>query len=151
MASRAAKTGTIGSKAKTPPAARNTMAQTGYGNPPKHTQFQKGVSGNKKGRPKGSKNLSTIIMEAARDQVIATIGGKQRKISMLQASTMQLAIHAAGGNPAAIGKFLDWVDEIERREAAAKPAGFPFSEADREVLHAIHERMTLCTPPQAGE
>jgi len=109
------------------------------------------VSGNKKGRPKGSKNFNTIIMAAARDQVTATIGGKQRKISKLQAAAMQLATQAAGGDPRAIGKFLDWVDEIERREAAAKPARFPFSEADLEVLHAIDDRMRLCAPPQADK
>jgi hypothetical protein len=27
----------------------------GYGKPPKHTQFKKGQSGNKKGKPKGAK------------------------------------------------------------------------------------------------
>ena len=54
--------------------ARGT-AQKG-GNPPKHTQFRKGTSGNPRGRPKGSKNLATYLMEAARDQVSATVGGR---------------------------------------------------------------------------
>ena len=127
------------------------MPKTGRGNPPKHTQFQKGVSGNKKGRPKGSKNLSTVLMEAARDQVTATIDGKPRKISKLQATAMQLATNAASGHPASVAKFLDWFDAIERRAAAAKPAEYPFSAADLEVLYAVHERMRLCSPPQGGK
>jgi len=127
------------------------MPKAGRGNPPKHTQFKKGVSGNKKGRPKGSKNLSTLLMAAARDEVTATIDGKQRRISKIQATAMQLATKAAGGDKAAMASFLDWVDEIETRAAAAKPAEFPFSEADLQVLHAIHERMQLCLPPQGGE
>jgi hypothetical protein len=126
------------------------MSEISRGNPPKHTQFQKGVSGNKKGRPKGSKNLSTLIMEAARDQVTATIDGKRRKISKLQATAMQLATQAAAGNQAAGNNFLDWVDEVERRSAAAKPAEFPFGEVDLQVLHAVHERMKLCVPPTTG-
>ena len=51
--------------------ARGT-AQRG-GNPPKHTQFRKGTSGNPRGRPKGSKNLSTYLMEAARNQSVRVI------------------------------------------------------------------------------
>jgi Family of unknown function (DUF5681) len=126
------------------------MTKIGYGNPPKHSQFRKGRSGNERGRPPGSKNLATILKAAARDKVTATIGGKQREISKLQATAMQLATKAAGGDQASMGKFLDWVDEIERRAAAAKPAEFPFSEADLEVLRAVGERMRLCTPPQAA-
>jgi hypothetical protein len=109
------------------------------------------VSGNKKGRPKGSKNLSTILREAARDQVTATIDGKKRRISKIQATAMQLATKAAGGDQASIARFLDWVDEVEMRAAAAKPAEFPFSKADLQVLRAIDERMKLCSQPQAGE
>ncbi len=151
MARRPTNKGTGGSKAKNLPAAPDTMAKTGRGNPPKHTQFKKGVSGNSKGRPKGSKNLSTLLMAAGRDQVTATIDGKQRRITKTEATTMQLATKAAGGDPASIAKFLDWMDKFETRAAAAKPAEFPFSEADLEVLRAVHERMKLCLPPQGGE
>lgn len=118
--------------------------KVGRGNPPKHTQFPKGTSGNLKGRPRGSKNVSTYLMEAARDQVSATVGGRTRKISKIQATAMQLATKAAGGDQAAIGKFLDWMDEIETRAAAVKPTQFPFSEPDLEVLRAAYERMKQC-------
>jgi Family of unknown function (DUF5681) len=130
---------------------RNGGQKVGPGNPPKHTQFQKGTSGNPKGRPKGSKNLSTLIMEAARDQVSATIGGRMRSISKLQATAMQLATKAAGGDQAAIVKFLDWVDEIETRASAAKPSQFPLTAVDINVIKEIYERMTECARERVAE
>ena len=114
------------------------------GSPPQNTKYKKGTSGNPKGRPKGSKNVKTLIMEAARDHVTATIDGKARKISKLHATTMQLATKAAGGNQAAMNKLLDLVDEIETRAEAAKPSQFPLSEPDLEVLRATYERMKQC-------
>src|SRR5262249_23016305 len=118
------------------------------GNPPKHMQFRKGISGNPRGRPKGSKNLSTHLMEAARDQVTVTVGGRTRTISKLQATTMQLATKAAGGDHAAIGRFLDWVDEFETRAASIKPSQFPISASDIEVIRAVYERMKQSDPSE---
>ena len=128
-----------------------TAQKVGRGNPPKHTQFRKGTTGNPKGRPKGSKNLSTYLMEAALDQVSATVGGRTRKISKIQATAMQLATKAAGGDQAAMGKFLDWMDEIETRAAAVKPSQFPLSAPDIEVLRAAYERMKQCETEKTGE
>jgi hypothetical protein len=130
---------------------RGTAQTVGRGNPPKHTQFRKGTTGNPKGRPKGSKNLSTYIMEAARDHVTATVGGRTRKISKIQATTMQLATKAASRDQAAMGRFLDWVDEIETRAATVKPTQFPLSAPDIEVLRAAYERMKQCDPEKPGE
>jgi len=124
--------------------ANGTTPNVGRGHPPKHTQFPKGKSGNPKGRPKGSKNLSTLLREAADDQVFATIDGEKRKISKLQATTMQLATKAASGDPAAMKQFLDWMDEIETRAAAARPSQFPLSEADIEVIRETYDRMKQC-------
>jgi hypothetical protein len=134
-----------------PSAKRKGTGNRRGGNPPKHTQFQKGVSGNPGGRPKGSKNLRTLIMEAARAPVTAVIDGKKRTISKIQATTMQLATKAASGDRAAMGKFLDWIDEIESRAAAARPAEFPLSAPDLEVLHAVYERMKQCEPEKSED
>jgi adenylosuccinate synthase len=123
-------------------------SKVGRGNPPKHTRFRKGQSGNPKGRPKGSKNLSTILMEAAGEEVIANIGGRSRRITTLQATAIQLATKAAGGDRNAIAKFLDWMDEFEKRAAAARPADFPFSSTDLDVLRKVHRRMQACTRPK---
>lgn len=128
-----------------------TEQKVGRGNPPKHTQFRKGMTGNPSGRPRGSKNLSTIIMDAARDQVTATVGGRARKISKLQATAMQLATKAAGGDHAAMGRFLDWVDEIETRADAIKPTQFPLSAPDVEVLRATYDRMKQCISEKAPQ
>jgi hypothetical protein len=131
-------------------AKKRKMAR-GTANPPKHTQFRKGTSGNPKGRPKGSKNLSTYLMEAARDQVTDTVGGRTRTISKLQATTMQLATKAAGGDHAAIGRFLDWIDEIETRAASVKPSQYPIGAPDIEVIRAVYERMKQCNPEEKSE
>jgi hypothetical protein len=58
------------------------------GNPPKHPQFGEGTAVNSKGRPRASKNLSIYLVKAARDQVFATVRGRSRTISELQATAM---------------------------------------------------------------
>ena len=126
--------------------AAPAAGKIGKGVPPVHTRFPKGVSGNRKGRPKGSKNLSTILIKAANAPVTATINGKSRKISRLEATAMQLATKAAGGDHKAMGKFLDCIKEIQAQAAAARPTEFPFGPEDLEVLKAVYARMKLCEP-----
>lgn len=88
-------------------------------------------------------------MEAAKAPVMATIDGKRRKISTLDATAMQLATKAASGDQKAMANFLDWVDEIQARDAAARPAQFPFTPGDIEVLREVYGRMKLCQSPEA--
>lgn len=54
---------------------------------------------------------------------------------------MQLATKAATGDTKAIAKLLDWVDEIEDRAAAARPSEYPLTDADMEVIRAVHGRL----------
>lgn len=41
--------------------------EVGYKKPPKHSQFKKGQSGNRKGRPKGSKNAKQLVHDIANE------------------------------------------------------------------------------------
>src|SRR5439155_1781990 len=53
--------------------------EVGYGKPPRHTRFGLGRSGNPRGRPGGSKKLSTLLSEALKEPVIVVENGRRRK------------------------------------------------------------------------
>lgn len=57
----------------------------GYGNPPRHSQFKPGVSGNPKGRPKGSKNVATIVHEIGSMSVKFKQGDQDKEMPMIEA------------------------------------------------------------------
>ena len=80
-------------------------------------------------------------MEAARMKTSATIDGKKRKISLVQATTLRLALRAASGEPKASTEFLDWVDKIERRAEATRPSEYPFTALDKSVIREIYKRL----------
>jgi Family of unknown function (DUF5681) len=73
----------------------------GYGRPPRHTRYEKGRSGNPKGRPSGAKNMSTLFTEALNETVIIAENGGRRKISKRQAIVKQIVNKAAKGDGAA--------------------------------------------------
>lgn len=61
----------------------------GYGRPPKAKQFKKGVSGNKNGRPKGSRNANTIAVDLLSRKAVVTIDGKRKKVTTLEVALLQ--------------------------------------------------------------
>lgn len=123
------------------PAGKKDEYSIGRGKPPKHTQFKKGDGRPRPGRPKGSKNIVTLVMEAARDQVTVTIDGKRRKISKAQAAAIHLANAGATGNEKLLLKFIDLIAEIEARAEAARPLEYPFSDTDETVIREIYQRL----------
>jgi len=62
----------------------------GYRRPPRSTQFKKGQSGNPRGRPKGSKNMKTLIEEVLRQTVMVRHGERQKPVPTAQAMIMAL-------------------------------------------------------------
>ena len=85
-----------------PPQVNNTSGpeddRVGYGRPPKHTIWQPGRSGNPRGRPKGRRNIATIIREQAMQLITVTVGGRRRKMPRYAALLYQQWAEALKGN-----------------------------------------------------
>ena len=62
------------------------------------TRFKPGQSGNRKGRPKGSKNLSTLLAEALAQPVTITEGNVKRVVTKREAIALTIAQGAMRGN-----------------------------------------------------
>jgi Family of unknown function (DUF5681) len=105
------------------------------------TQFGEGRSGNTKGRPKGSPNRNAIIRKVLSQVVTGDVGGKKKKVTVTVASVLRLSQMALQGNIAAIKEVLRlWKESTDELEAERENQ-FPFGEADRNVIAAMHARM----------
>lgn len=113
--------------------------ETGYKKPPRNSQFQRGQSGNPRGRPKGTKNARTILMELVSEKITITVNGKRKTVSKLEASLMQLVNKALQGDLKAQHKVLLMLDENEAVEEAKQQTRFN-SEADQRIMENLKER-----------
>jgi hypothetical protein len=113
--------------------------EVGYKKPPEHTRFKKGQSGNPRGRPRGAKNMATLLGEALDEKVTLTDNGRRRKVSKREIIVTQLVNRSAQADLKAMQILLGMVQEIERRTGASnEPTSL--SEADRQVLQFIRNR-----------
>jgi hypothetical protein len=85
--------------------------EVGYGKPPKDSQFQKGKSGNPKGRPKGSKSAYTLAMEMFAKPVTVIVNGKPKKMPVVTALVAKLVSAAMNGDLKAMKMALDRYDK----------------------------------------
>jgi hypothetical protein len=95
----------------------------GYKRPPKHTQFQKGKSGNPKGRPKGAKSTQTIATELLNQLMAVRINGVQKKQPTREILLQQQLKKALGGDQKALVLLLGLAKEPEDHGAGGGDAG----------------------------
>ena len=111
--------------------------QIGYGRPPKSGQFPKGKSGNPRGRPKGSKSLSLIVMQEGRKPVVVNGPSGKRKMTKLEATVMQLASQAAQGDLPAARELFRLQVLAEQAVGSEANAREELGETDQRVLQML--------------
>jgi Family of unknown function (DUF5681) len=116
----------------------------GYRQPPKQTQFVKGKSGNPKGRPKGSRGVSTVLNSTVNKRVKVTENGRRRSITKLEASLTQLCNKAASGDLKATHELLQLVLQLLHDPQQSVPPEGNMGEADQAVMESILGRFR-CT------
>ena len=123
-----------------PPDDQNDY-EVGYGKPPRHARFEPGRSGNPRGRPAGSKNLSSLLSRALDEPVIVVENGRRRRIAKRQAIVTQFVNQSAKGDLKAIQILLTMLRDIEARAdpGSADPAAF--TEADQQIIQRIRARL----------
>jgi len=87
---------------------KNPDKPIGYGNPPDHTKFQPGKSGNPNGRPKQSKpdiDIRYLFFDELLREIPLLVEGKQAKMPAIQIIIRRLANDAMKGSVKAIAIF----------------------------------------------
>lgn len=95
--------------------------EVGYRMPPRSSQFTPGRSGNPKGRPRGSRNASTLLDEALKERVTVSENGRRRKVTKLEVILKQLVNTAAKGDHRATRLLLEWTERLEITDRSGKP------------------------------
>jgi hypothetical protein len=114
--------------------------EVGYGKPPLHTRFQKGKSGNPKGRPRGKKNMSTLLSTALNASIVVVANGRRKRITKREAIVTQLVNKSAAADLKATQIVLAMLRELESQDdGSADPA--VFTEADHEIIQRIQARL----------
>lgn len=124
--------------------------RVGYGNPPEHSRFKKGESGNPRGRPKGSQNLATVLARILRETVTIRENGRRKKITKLEHSVQQLTKKATAGNLRALQQLMALVRSAEA-QAPPETHNPALPERDRQVLQHILQRVQATNNNTQGE
>jgi len=114
----------------------------GYRNPPRHSRFRPGQSGNPRGRPKGRRNIASQLEDVLSQRVTVTINGKRKRVRTDMAMLLRLREKALGGDFKALKLVLALrADHQPESEGGVDP--FELAAEDAAILEGM--RILLST------
>ena len=114
----------------------------GYGRPPIESRFQPGVSGNARGRRKGSKILKTLIRKAMTASVSIHEGTKTRRVSKIEGVVLRQLQSALTGDDRSAMAVIKMAMQMGLLEEPASNAAedTALSGADERILAELLAR-----------
>jgi hypothetical protein len=96
--------------------ASQAPVKVGYCNPPVHTRFKPGESGNPSGRAKGSQNLKTLFNKVLDEEISLREGADVKRITKAEAIVRGVVIGALKGdsrNTAILFRLAEQVGQFQ--------------------------------------
>ncbi|MFY9731319.1 MAG: DUF5681 domain-containing protein [Candidatus Acidiferrales bacterium] len=118
----------------------SSQYEVGFRKPPKNTRFRKGQSGNPQGRPKGSRNLASVLERTLRERVVINENGTRRVVTKLEAAVKQLVNKAASGDLAAMRQLSCLANSAEI-EAIGDQNKSTLEEADYQIMNRLLKKL----------
>jgi hypothetical protein len=125
--------------------------RVGFRSPPEATRFKKGVSGNPRGRPKGSLNVATAFTKALREKVVINEHGKRKTVTKLEAAMKQVVNKGASGDLRAVVQVVALAQYAEGKQSAQNPKDPVIAEVDQEVIDGIVKRFQETLRQESSE
>lgn len=123
------------------PDAPETDYAVGYGRPPQHTRFKPGQSGNRRGRPKGTVNLKTDLVEELGEKVLIREGEKSRPVSKQRAVVKALVSRTLKGDARAASLLMSMMLRLLDTGEGAPEVTVPLQDDERAILEAFEQRI----------
>lgn len=112
--------------------------EVGYGKPPEHTRFQKGKSGNPKGRPKGHKNFKTDLLDELGETIAIHENGKTRRITKQRAMIKSAVAKAIKGDNKAANSIFSMASK-DLPDAIEESNPVDLTETDQMILEEFKQ------------
>ena len=111
--------------------------KVGRGRPPKGHSWQKGISGNPRGRPKGRRSLSSTIEAALKEKIEIEENGEKRTVTRLDAIVSRLIEDSIRGHV----QSLRALAALMPAEDSAPPVNIAdLAEQDRKLIESLSRR-----------
>jgi len=115
--------------------------EVGYGKPPKHSRFKKGKSSNPNGRPKGTKNLRTDLIEELGEKIPVREGDRPTKISKQRAFVKTLVARSLKGDARAATTLMNLMLRVFDLRDVTADENLPLTSEERELFTFLEERI----------